>query len=68
MYNQDEWVEAEKFYISPEHDNSDGTDICSEGCDWCLSEIEDNGCEGHETLRGDMMGESFFCDGKCISA
>lgn len=40
MDNQDEWVEAEKFYISPEHDNSDGTDICSEGCDWCMSDID----------------------------
>lgn len=22
-------------------------------------------CEGHETLRGDMMGETFYCDGSC---
>lgn len=40
--NQDEWVEAEKFYISPEHHESDGTDICSEGCDWCMSDVDPN--------------------------
>lgn len=28
---------------------------------------EDKGCAGHETLRGDLMGESFYCDGTCIS-
>lgn len=26
---------------------------------------EDNLCNGHETLRGDMMGESYYCDGSC---
>lgn len=25
----------------------------------------DNECEGHESLRGDMMGESIYCDGSC---
>ncbi len=22
-------------------------------------------CEGHESTRGDLMGESFYCDGTC---
>lgn len=25
----------------------------------------DDECEGHESLNGDMMGESVFCDGSC---
>jgi hypothetical protein len=23
-------------------------------------------CPGHETLRGDLMGASFYCDGTCL--
>lgn len=34
----DEWVLEGKFYISPEHDNTDMDDICTEGCDWCMSD------------------------------
>lgn len=22
-------------------------------------------CEGHESLRGDLMGTTFYCDGTC---
>lgn len=29
------------------------------------SDESDNECEGHESLSGDMMGESTFCDGSC---
>lgn len=36
--NLDIWEYEGKFYISPEHDNTDMTDECSEGCDWCMSD------------------------------
>lgn len=29
------------------------------------SDDSDNECEGHESLSGDMMGVSDFCDGSC---
>ena len=25
-------------------------------------------CEGHESLRGDLMGAESFCDGTCVPA
>ena len=31
-------------------------------------EDEDDECEGHESLRGDLMGEAFYCDGSCRRA
>ena len=32
-----------------------------------LDEEEDEleECEGHESLRGDYMGKTFYCDGSC---
>lgn len=35
---EEEWVLEGKFYVSSEHDRTDGTDICTEGCDWCMSD------------------------------
>jgi hypothetical protein len=26
---------------------------------------DEDGCEGHESLRGDLMGATFYCDGSC---
>jgi hypothetical protein len=26
---------------------------------------DDNDCEGHESLAGEHMGETVFCDGTC---
>lgn len=44
---------------------------CS-GCGWAgephqadPAEVTSRHCEGHETLRGDMMGADFYCDGSC---
>lgn len=42
-------------------------------CDDCDRLIEsaygdpdgEDQCEGHETLRGDLMGAAFYCDGSC---
>jgi hypothetical protein len=29
------------------------------------ADAEDNECEGHESLAGEHMGETVFCDGTC---
>jgi hypothetical protein len=34
--NVDEWEATDKFYVSHEHDGTDMTDECSDGCDWCM--------------------------------
>lgn len=52
------------WIIAPEHE----PDELDEDGRIILSKWIDNGCMGHETLRGDMMGESFYCDGTCKSA
>lgn len=48
--------------------------ICSQheeqpanGCEECEEEDqeEDEGCPGHESLRGDLMGAAHYCDGSC---
>jgi hypothetical protein len=36
----DEWEAADKMYISDEHHILGLDDICSEGCDWCLSDVD----------------------------
>lgn len=37
---------------------------------WVLLDGDDpeRECEGHESLRGDAMGESVLCDGSCVPA
>lgn len=31
-----------------------------------VTEDDDSGCEGHESLSGAHMGETVFCDGSCV--
>jgi hypothetical protein len=40
------------------------------GLAYCVTVVEDEDeadCPGHESLRGDLMGASFYCDGTCTT-
>ncbi|OBG21506.1 hypothetical protein A5768_25705 [Mycolicibacterium fortuitum] len=45
----------------------DGMTSGTERCPDCECE-DDNECEGHESLAGEHMGESVYCDGSCRRA
>lgn len=34
---------------------------------WDKPDNWDNECEGHESLKGEDMGESVYCDGSCVT-
>jgi hypothetical protein len=53
---QDETVSSDDVLKEVEESMWDGYDD---------DDDDDNECEGHESLRGDMMGISVFCDGSC---
>ena len=46
-------------------DRHDGMTTGTERCPDCE---DDDQCEGHESLAGEHMGESVYCDGSCRRA
>jgi hypothetical protein len=42
-----------------------GTDDAEEASYYADDEPE---CEGHESLRGDSMGATVYCDGSCVES
>lgn len=46
--------------LEPEHDHTACLDTDDDAAD------DESECPGHESLRGDAMGVSVFCDGTCV--
>lgn len=63
----DSAVDAESLpYECPDcGDRYDGMTTGTERCPDCE---DDDQCEGHESLAGEHMGESVYCDGSCRRA